>query len=79
MLAEVLPLGRPLHARAVGLHTMAVAQRLEDELGEERWSFIEGCPAIWEDLPRPDLPLVVGLDGAYVQLKRSTLSQGRLV
>jgi hypothetical protein len=39
---------------------------LEDELGEERCSFIEGCPREWEKLPRPDLPLVVGLDGGYV-------------
>jgi len=28
--------------------------------------FIEGCPRDWEDLPRPDLPLTVGLDGGYV-------------
>ena len=45
LLAEVLPLGRPLHATAVRRHTQAVAQRLEDELGEERWSFIDGCPS----------------------------------
>jgi len=37
LLAEVLPLGRPLHATAVRLHTQAVAQRLEDELGEEQF------------------------------------------
>jgi hypothetical protein len=66
LLAEVLPLGRPLHATAVRLHAQAVARRLEDELGEEQWNFIEGCPAVWEGLPRPDLPLVVGLDGGYV-------------
>ena len=34
LLAEVLPLGRPLHATAVRLHAQAVAQRLEDELGD---------------------------------------------
>jgi hypothetical protein len=29
--------------------------------------FIEGCQAApWEELPRPDLPLTVGLDGGYV-------------
>jgi len=66
LLAEVLPLGRPLHATAVRLHAQAVAQRIEGELGEERCSFIEGCPREWEELPRPDLPLVVGLDGGYV-------------
>ena len=66
LLAEVLPLGRPLHAAAVRLHTQAVAQRLEDELGPEQRSFIAGCPADWEELPRPDLPIVVGIDGGYV-------------
>jgi hypothetical protein len=66
LLAEVLPLGRPLHATAVRLHAQAVAQRLEDELGEEQFSFIDTCPAQRENLPRPDLPIVVGLDGGYV-------------
>jgi len=66
LLAEVLPLGRPLHATAVRLHTQAVAQRLEDELGAEHTMFINGCPRDWRNLPRPDLPLVVGLDGGYV-------------
>jgi hypothetical protein len=46
--------------------TQAVAQRLEDELGEERFSFIDTCQADREELPRPDLPLLVGLDGGYV-------------
>ena len=44
----------------------ATAQRLENELGDEQSSFITGCPAEWAELPRPDLPLVVGLDGGYV-------------
>ncbi|MGH3869286.1 MAG: hypothetical protein ACRDQ4_24910 [Pseudonocardiaceae bacterium] len=66
LLAEVLPLGRPLHATAVRHHVQAVAQRLEDELAAEQFSFIEGCPQDWAELPRPDLPLVVGLDGGYV-------------
>jgi hypothetical protein len=66
LLGEVFPLGRPLHATAVRHHVQAVAQRLEDELGAEQFSFIEGCPRDWEQLPRPDLPLVVGLDGGYV-------------
>ena len=32
--------------------------------------FIEGCPGDWEDLPRPDLPLTVGLDGGYVHASK---------
>jgi hypothetical protein len=43
LLAETLPLGRPLHAAAVRLHAQATAVRLEDELGPEQPMFIEGC------------------------------------
>jgi hypothetical protein len=67
LLAEVLPLGRALHAATVRRHTHAVAQRLEGELGDEQPSFISGCPRDWQQLPRPDLPLIVGLDGGYVR------------
>ncbi|WP_427019291.1 ISKra4 family transposase (plasmid) [Pseudarthrobacter sp. P1] len=66
LLAEVLPLGRRLHATAVRLHAQAVAQRLEDELGAEQFSFIDTCQREREELPRPDLPILVGLDGGYV-------------
>jgi hypothetical protein len=66
LLAELLPLGRRLHATTVRRQAQAVAQRLENELADERSSFIDGCPAVWEGLPCPDLPLVVTLDGGYV-------------
>ncbi len=55
-----------MHATVVRRQVQGVAQRLEDELGAEQTSFIEGCPAEWGELPRPDLPLIVGLDGGYV-------------
>src|SRR5207245_3384032 len=70
LLAEVLPLGRTLHATAVREHVQATAQQLEDELGPEQVMFIEGCQRDWEELPRPDLPLTVGLDGGYVHACR---------
>jgi hypothetical protein len=66
LLAELLPLGRKLHPTVVRRHTQAVATRLVGELGEERFSFIDTCQADREELPRPDLPLTVGLDGGYV-------------
>ena len=44
----------------------AVADELEGELGEERPSFIYTCQRDREELPRPDLPIIVGLDGGYV-------------
>ncbi len=65
-LAETLPLGRPLYASAVRLHALATGERLESELGPEQPMFAEGCQLDWDELPRPDLPLTVGLDGGYV-------------
>jgi hypothetical protein len=72
LLAEVFPLGRPLHATAVRHHAQAVAQRLEDELGPEQPMFIDGCQAEWDALPRPAPPLTVGLDGGYVHSAAQT-------
>jgi hypothetical protein len=72
LLAEIFPLGRRLHATAVRRHSHQVAQRLEDELGPEQFSFIEGHPADWAELPRPDLPLTVGLDGGFVHSAHQT-------
>jgi len=66
LLAETLPLGRRLHASAVRLHALATGMRLERELGPEQPMFADGCQAEWDELPRPDLPLTVGLDGGYV-------------
>jgi hypothetical protein len=66
LLGELLPLGRHLHPAVIRRQTQAVAQRLEDELGEEQPSFIDTCQRDREELPRPDLPIVVGLDGGYV-------------
>ena len=63
---QVLPLGRRLHPAVVRRTVHAVADRLEGELGEERPSFIDTCQRDREELPRPDLPIVVGLDGGYV-------------
>ena len=43
LLAEVLPLGRTLHATAVRQHVQATAQQLENELGPEQAMFMDGC------------------------------------
>ena len=72
LLSESFPLGRALHATAVRQQVESTATRLEDELGEERFSFIDTCPAEWEELPRPGLPLVVTLDGGYVHSSNQT-------
>jgi hypothetical protein len=75
LLAETLPLGRQLHASAVRLHALATGTRLESELGPEQAMFAEGCQAAWDELPRPDLPLTVGLDGGYVHSSRAASHQ----
>jgi hypothetical protein len=66
LLAETLPIGRPLYASAVRFHAQATGERLESELGPEQSMFADGCQLDWDELPRPDLPLTVGLDGGYV-------------
>jgi hypothetical protein len=72
LLGQAFPLGRTLHAAAVRRHTEHVAERLDGELGDERLSFVDTCPADWAEMPRPDLPLVVGIDGGYVHSARQT-------
>ena len=67
LLQEVLPMDSPLHASTIREHVCSVAQRLEDEMGEEQWSFIEGCQRDWNQLPPPDGPLTVGIDGGYIR------------
>src|SRR5215510_8466361 len=66
-LKDFLPVDATLNATTVQNHTLTVAQRCEDELGEEQWAFVEGCPADWSTLPIPDGPLTVGMDGGYVR------------
>ncbi len=50
-------------------NTQKVASRIENELGEEQWTFIEGCEREWEKLPVPDSPITVGIDGGYVHAR----------
>ena len=76
LLAEVLPLGRSLQATMVRRQVQAMAQRLEDELGPEQAMFIESCERDWAELPRPELPLTVGLDGRYVHAGQRSRREG---
>jgi len=58
-----------LSTSTVSRHVHQVAERLEQELGDEQPSFIEGCPAQWYELPEPGAPLTVSLDGGYVHAR----------
>jgi hypothetical protein len=67
LLADVLPITAGANATTLREHVMGVAERVESELGDERSSFIEGCPAQWQDLPIPEGRIAVGVDGGYVR------------
>ena len=66
-LQDVLPFDAPLEAVTIRNHVCTLAERLEEELGDEQVSFIAGCPRDWGELPTPDGPLTVGIDGGYVK------------
>jgi hypothetical protein len=74
LLKDVLPVGATLNAETVRNHLHRMAARAESELGEERPSFIEGFPPLWAQLPAPEGPIVVGVDGGYVRARDGTQS-----
>ena len=69
LLGEILPLGAELNTTAVRRQVRTWPNGLEGELGAEQPHFIEGCQRDWDQLPRPDPPLTVGLDGGYVHAR----------
>ncbi len=75
-LTDFLPLDVTLDVKTVRHDTLKVAERCEAELGEEHGSFIEGCPRDWGNLPIPDGPIIVGIDGGYVRARVPSLSNG---
>jgi hypothetical protein len=64
---DVLPTGTRIHATSVRNHLQRVAKRAEAGLGGEQVFFIEGCQREWAALPRPPMPITVGIDGGYVR------------
>ena len=69
LLAEVLPTGGDINVAGVYRNLQGVAERIEAELGEEKWQFIDGCQREWDTLPAPRPPLIVGLDGGFIHAK----------
>jgi hypothetical protein len=67
LLRDVLPIDDALAPCTIREHVFKVAERLEQALGEEQWSFLDSCPAEWSRLPIPNGPLTVGIDGGYVR------------
>src|SRR5450631_740395 len=67
LLKEVLPVGETTNHETVREHLQAVAQRVEDELGEEREPRDFATLEAIAELPLPDGPMTVGLDGGYLR------------
>jgi hypothetical protein len=67
LLKDVLPVDARTSAATIRNHLHKVAVRQEAELGDERPRFREGNPADDKELPVPEGPIVVGIDGAYLR------------
>lgn len=66
-LKEVLPVDKTLNAETIRQNLYKIAERNEAALDKEQFMFIDGCPAQWAQLPRPDGPITVGIDGGYIR------------
>jgi hypothetical protein len=68
LLKEVLPVEDSVNQESVRTHLYATAERIEQDLGEERQlNLFEGSEEDWEQQPLPDGPITVGIDGGYVR------------
>jgi hypothetical protein len=67
LLKEVLPVGETTNSQTVREHLHAVAERIEQELGEERPPREFATVEAIAELPLPEGPMTVGIDGGYVR------------
>src|SRR5260221_1953709 len=68
LLKEVLPVGDSLNPETIRNHLQVTAERIEQELGEERQlNRFEGSEEEGAQHPLPDGPVTVGIDGGYVR------------
>lgn len=75
LLSDVLPLSDDLAVASVHRQVQQVAKRIEAELGEELVGFGEERQTSQINLPIPESPLVVALDGGYVRSRESPSRQ----
>jgi hypothetical protein len=66
-LKDFLPLDETLNATTIQNHTLAVAQRCEDELGEDQDAVANRCLGDEEPGSPSTGAFSVGLDGGYVR------------
>ncbi|MBM4259581.1 MAG: hypothetical protein FJ147_27245 [Deltaproteobacteria bacterium] len=76
VLTDVLPLDQALHPMTLARQVAQIAERSDAELGDEQGAFIDGCPRDWANMPRPEGPLTVGIDGGYVHARDATSRAG---
>jgi hypothetical protein len=69
LLAEVFPFASERSVATVHRNLQRLAERAEQELGDEKGSFLEHCQRDLDALPPPAAPITVGLDGGYVHAK----------
>jgi len=67
LLKDVLPISEKLNASSIRNHLIKVAKKEEAELGDEQFMFIDGCQRDWDELPKPEGTIVIGLDGGYLR------------
>ena len=67
VLQDFLPVDETLNATTIQNHTLAVAQRCEDELRGDEGGGVVSCPGEGEPLSDPQGSFCVGLDGGYVR------------
>jgi len=69
LLAEVLPFARERSVATVHRNLQRLAERSEQELGEEKGTFLAHCQRSVHALAPSAAPITVGLDGRYVYAK----------
>lgn len=67
LLKDVLPIDVRISPDTIRRHHGRAATRMEAELAEERFSFIETSACQREQMPNPEGSITVGIDGGYVR------------
>jgi len=67
VLKDVLPVDTRTNAATIRNHLHKVALRQELGDGQPRLAEVEGDPADGKELPVPEGPIIVGIDGAYLR------------
>ena len=70
LLKDILPLAETHSDNTVRNHLHKVAKKHEARLVEPKGPYVKGCPRDWGELPIPDGPMIVGIDGGFVRSKK---------